>query len=144
MFPLITASENPDNPPGASKSCSPSTSQTACTVLAADISVHNIVRHNRDIYLSKSPSVEWVLNQPNAASAYGNGLVRPPPTCPDILREPYHEAGGEEILPTWEHKLRPLWVDSGLTNRLVTRTGKYPCCVGQCCGHLCLRPTRYK
>ena len=57
-FPLITASATPDNPSWTSKSDPPSTSQTTCTVSTEGISVHNIVRHNRDIYLSKSPSVE--------------------------------------------------------------------------------------
>ena len=36
------------------------------------------------------------------------------------------------------------WVDSGLNRRSGTCTGKYTCCVGQCCGHLSLQPTPYK
>ena len=37
--------------------------------------------HNRVISLSKSLSIDWVMNQPKVASAYGHGLGRPPPPC---------------------------------------------------------------
>ena len=45
-----------------------STSKLNSTMSTTGISVHNIVQHYRDIYLSKSPSVKWFPNQPKVAS----------------------------------------------------------------------------
>ena len=56
-LPLIIYPETPDKPSGASQYDPPSNSQLTCTVSALGIIVQNIVQHNRDIYLSKSPSV---------------------------------------------------------------------------------------
>ena len=50
---------------------------------------------------------------------------------------------GEEVVPTRDRKLRPPWVNLGLTRRSGTWTGKHPCCVRRCRGHLCLRPIWY-
>ena len=81
IFPLITASETPENPSGASQSNYLFISQTNFTVTAAGISVHNIVKHNRDISLSKLPSIKWSQNQPNAASSYGTRFIWSTSSC---------------------------------------------------------------
>ena len=66
------------------------------------------------------------------------------PNFPERLREPYHMTRGKEVVPIRDHNLNPPWVDSELTQRSETWICKYPCCVGRCCGHICLRPTQYK
>ena len=132
ILPLITASATSDNPPGASQSDTPSTSQTTCTMSDAGISVHNIIQHNRDIFLSKSPSVEWVPNQPKVAPAYGPGLVlSPPPWLITGLYQCLIEGGWEKLVVkqwTWSirykvlHKRRPTKIKPLACTRSEQRT----------------------
>ena len=81
ILPLMIASETPDNPSRDSQFVSPSTFQTNCTISVAGMSVHNIVPHNRDVYLYNYLSVKWVPNQPKVASYNDSKLVRPPSPC---------------------------------------------------------------
>ena len=76
IYPLITSSAIPKDPSGASKSDSPSTYQTTCTVFASGISAYITVRQNMNISLFKSPIVDWVPNKTKVVSAYGPGLGR--------------------------------------------------------------------
>ena len=49
-------------------------------MLAAGISIHNIVQDNRDILLSKSLSINLFPNKPKLTSSYGPvlGIYTPP------------------------------------------------------------------
>ena len=46
--------------------------------------------------------------------------------------------------PHQDHKLRPLWVDLGITWSFGAWTNKYDCFTGQCYGYLYMCPTHYK
>ena len=66
---------------------------------AAKTSVHNIVWHNRYIYLSKYPSVEWVPNLSKVASAYGPKLGLTLPPCHMIgFSQSLREGGREKLV----------------------------------------------
>ena len=69
-----------------------------CNMSATCINAHNIVEHNRDISLSKSPNVKWVPNQPKVVSTYGTRLLQPPPPFPMTGLYQYLRAGGWEKL----------------------------------------------
>ena len=88
ILPMITSSETPDNPPGVSQFYPPSTSQTTCTVSAAGLSFHNIIRYNRDISCPSSPFFNYSQINPRwhklMVSGWDN-LLLPPYSLQDYL-----------------------------------------------------------
>ena len=54
ILPPIIASATPDNPTGAGQYDTSSTSKLSFAVSSAGISAHNIIQHNRDIYMPTS------------------------------------------------------------------------------------------
>ena len=67
-FSTDNSFNNPGKTSGDTKYNPPLISQTTFNMSDAGISVHDIVRHNRYIYLSNPPSVKWLPNKYMVAS----------------------------------------------------------------------------